>query len=80
MICRSARRRAVAIGLFDGIHAGHMALIHDIECQTGLKSLVYTFDTKPNHTAYKNIYTAEEKASIFASPECGHALPAVLYP
>ena len=58
---------AVAIGLFDGIHAGHMALIHDIECQTGLKSLVYTFDTKPNHTAYKNIYTAEEKASIFAS-------------
>ncbi|WP_066683348.1 bifunctional riboflavin kinase/FAD synthetase [Christensenella intestinihominis] len=58
---------AVAIGLFDGIHAGHTTLIHDIECQAGLKSLVYTFDTKPNHAAYKNIYTAGEKVSIFAS-------------
>lgn len=58
---------AVAIGLFDGIHAGHMALIDEIERRANLKSLIYTFDTKPNHAAYKNIYTAEEKVSIFAS-------------
>lgn len=58
---------AVAIGLFDGIHAGHRALIDEIERRSSLKSLIYTFDTKPNHAAYKNIYTAEEKVSIFAS-------------
>ncbi|MEG1472676.1 MAG: bifunctional riboflavin kinase/FAD synthetase [Christensenella sp.] len=59
---------AVAIGLFDGIHKGHSALINDIkQYKDELKSLVYTFDTKPNHAAYKNIYTAQEKFSIFSS-------------
>lgn len=58
---------AVAIGLFDGIHVGHAELVRDIEEQSGLKSLVYTFDTKPNHAILKNIYTAEEKSSIFSS-------------
>ena len=57
---------AVAIGLFDGVHEGHRTLIEDIENQEGLFSLVYTFDGKPNHAAYKNIYTLQEKEEIFA--------------
>ncbi len=57
---------AVAIGLFDGIHAGHTVLVEDIHSQIGLRPVVYTFDTKPNHAAYKNIYTLQEKQEIFA--------------
>ncbi len=57
---------AIAIGLFDGVHEGHRTLIEDIEKQQGLFSLVYTFDGKPNHAAYKNIYTLQEKEEIFA--------------
>ncbi len=60
-------RTAVAIGLFDGIHEGHIALIDDIKGRKDMRSLVYTFDTKPNHTFYKNIYTDEEKQAIFSS-------------
>ncbi|MEG1158528.1 MAG: bifunctional riboflavin kinase/FAD synthetase, partial [Christensenellaceae bacterium] len=60
-------KTAVAIGLFDGVHKGHKALINDLEAQAGLKSLVYTFDRKPNHFAYKNIYTLDEKEQIFSS-------------
>ncbi|MEF9989574.1 MAG: bifunctional riboflavin kinase/FAD synthetase [Christensenellaceae bacterium] len=59
-------KTAVAIGLFDGVHKGHKALINDLEAQAGLKSLVYTFDSKPNHFAYKNIYTLDEKEQIFS--------------
>ena len=40
---------AVAIGLFDGIHAGHKALIDEIDAHKELMSVVYTFDTKPSH-------------------------------
>lgn len=58
---------AVAIGLFDGIHRGHAELIQDIRRFGALSSLVYTFDTKPNHAIFKNIYTTEEKISIFSS-------------
>lgn len=57
---------AIAIGLFDGVHEGHQTLIRDIEEQKGLFSLVYTFDGKPNHAAYKNIYTLKEKEEIFS--------------
>lgn len=60
---------AVAVGLFDGIHRGHAELISDIRRYDGLQSLVYTFDTKPNHAIFKNIYTAEEKISIFSAME-----------
>ena len=56
---------AVAIGLFDGIHAGHKALIDEIDAHKELMSVVYTFDTKPSHAAYKNIYTVKEKIDIF---------------
>ncbi|MEA5003755.1 MAG: bifunctional riboflavin kinase/FAD synthetase [Christensenella sp.] len=56
---------AIAIGLFDGVHEGHRTLIDDIKKQQGLFSLVYTFDGKPNHAAYKNIYTLQEKEEIF---------------
>lgn len=58
---------AVAVGLFDGIHKGHAELVRDIKQCAGLKSLIYTFDTKPNHAILKNIYTADEKAEIFSS-------------
>ncbi|MEA4852717.1 MAG: bifunctional riboflavin kinase/FAD synthetase [Christensenella sp.] len=56
---------AVAIGLFDGLHQGHLSLIEDIREKRGLLSLVYTFDSKPNHAAFKNIYTQKEKLDIF---------------
>ncbi len=58
-------RTAVAIGLFDGVHAGHMALIDDIKGASGVKSAVYTFDGKP--AAGTLIYTHEEKKRIFES-------------
>ncbi len=54
-------KTAVAVGLFDGFHAGHLELVRDIK-RSGLKSAIYTFDMKPS--ASDLIYTHEEKQSI----------------
>ncbi len=55
------QKTAVAVGLFDGFHAGHLELVRDIE-RKGLKSAIYTFDIKPGATDL--IYTHEEKCAI----------------
>jgi len=54
---------AIAIGLFDGIHAGHMELVNDVKSRRGLRSTIYTFDIKPK--ADELILTPEEKQSVF---------------
>ncbi|MBP3284751.1 MAG: hypothetical protein J6M02_04565 [Clostridia bacterium] len=41
---------AVAFGKFDGLHEGHLRLLHeliDLARKRGLKSVVYTFDKNP---------------------------------
>ncbi len=55
---------AVAVGLFDGVHKGHMALIRDILQVDGCTSVVYTFDTKPANP--DNLFTEREKQSILS--------------
>jgi riboflavin kinase/FMN adenylyltransferase len=40
------RPRAVAIGSFDGVHRGHLAVV-DTVCATGLESTIITFDPHP---------------------------------
>lgn len=54
-------KTAIAVGLFDGFHAGHMALVDTIKKQ-GLPSLIFTFDVKP--TVKDLIYTRQEKRSV----------------
>ncbi|MGI6153475.1 MAG: bifunctional riboflavin kinase/FAD synthetase [Christensenellaceae bacterium] len=56
------KKTAIAIGLFDGVHIGHQALIHELMHHKN--KLVYTFDNKPK--TYKNIYTGKEKRQILA--------------
>lgn len=51
---------AVAIGLFDGIHLGHMALIDELKKHG--RTLIFTFDYKPKE--YRCIYTEAEKLAI----------------
>lgn len=57
-------KTAVAVGLFDGVHAGHVALINDIK-QHSEPGAIYTFDLKPS--ARRLIFTPDEKKSIFSS-------------
>lgn len=52
---------AVTIGFFDGIHRGHKALLRQLSAQPE-KTLVYTFDRKPN--VPKPLFTPAERASI----------------
>ena len=62
---------AVAIGKFDGIHAGHYRLIDEIlrQKKNGLQSVIFTFF--PSATVYfggedaKELTTREEKREIF---------------
>lgn len=54
-------KTAVAVGMFDGFHAGHLELVRDIK-HRGMKSAIYTFDMKPG--AQELIYTHEEKCAI----------------
>lgn len=63
---------AVAIGKFDGIHAGHLRLLDEIlrQKQHGLRAVVFTF--YPSATVYfgakdsKELTTREEKRKLFA--------------
>lgn len=62
---------AVAIGKFDGIHAGHFRLLDEIlrQKQRGLRAVVFTF--YPSATVYfggkdcKELTTREEKRKLF---------------
>lgn len=47
----------VGLGNFDGIHAGHAALIEKLilECaKRDLRSMIYTFENHPNHVICKD--------------------------
>lgn len=49
--------RGVGLGNFDGIHAGHAALIEKLilECaKRDLRSMIYTFENHPNHVICKD--------------------------
>jgi len=54
---------AVAIGLFDGIHRGHIALIDKLKQHDN--TLIFTFDFKPKE--YRCIYTEAEKLDILST-------------
>jgi len=63
-----AENCAVAIGKFDGMHAGHCLLIGklcDVAKERGLKSVVYTFDRNPREflggMALRPLMSVEEK-------------------
>lgn len=64
--------RGVALGNFDGIHAGHAALIRKLtmECEKrNIRSMVYTFENHPNNVIFKDkntplIMTEELKKRI----------------
>lgn len=65
-----ARKSAVAIGKFDGVHLGHQALIHKITEQknNGLLSTVFTFDMSASAFfggEAKELTTRNEKRMIF---------------
>lgn len=66
-------KSAVALGKFDGIHDGHMLLIHQLlkYSDEGYTSIVFTFDYRKNSVfdvdTMKNIYTSEEKAAVIES-------------
>lgn len=65
-----ARKSAVAIGKFDGVHLGHQALIHKITGQknNGLLSTVFTFDMSASAFfggEAKELTTRNEKRMIF---------------
>jgi len=65
------KKSAVAIGKFDGIHRGHLALLHQILEQKaqGMQAVVFTFD--PPATVFfgkegeKELTTLHEKRRIF---------------
>lgn len=68
----AAAGRGVGLGNFDGIHAGHTALIRKLisECShRKLRSMIYTFENHPNHVIFKEkptplIMTEERKVKI----------------
>lgn len=57
---------AVAIGNFDGLHLGHQELIKEISNQSGLRSLVVSFEPHPvqilyPQISYKRLFTFEDQ-------------------
>jgi len=60
---------ALALGTFDGLHIGHMALINTVK-QVGTQSAVYTFDSLPADFFYgehrrMRLLTLSEKTAAF---------------
>ncbi len=58
----------VAIGKFDGIHAGHRKLIKNLAESAkaaGLKSVVFTFAFKDENAGESHIYSEEIRKEIF---------------
>jgi riboflavin kinase/FMN adenylyltransferase len=68
---------AVAIGVFDGVHAGHQALLRttvDVARELGAKASVLTFDPHPAcvvapHRAPRLLYSVEERCELIS--QCG---------
>ena len=69
----SAKGVAAALGTFDGLHLGHLALIRELKNKAeeqGLHSLVYTFTSVPSELFTKKkmparLFTLEEKIQAF---------------
>lgn len=64
-------KAAVALGLFDGVHLGHCAVLR-LAAESGLVPAVFTFEPETVCLAKGQsgfIYTAEEKASLLR--QCG---------
>lgn len=63
------KKYAIALGTFDGLHLGHMAVLKNI-CNNGYSPLALTFDTPPR-MQYVNkrglIFTKEDKYALFDS-------------
>jgi riboflavin kinase/FMN adenylyltransferase len=62
---------ALTIGVFDGVHRGHRALIEKVKSQK-LRSMVVTFSRHPRRTLHPerphiDIITSEEQIAIFES-------------
>lgn len=58
-------KTAVAIGLFDGVHIGHLKLIADICKKRNLTPTIFTFNQKKN--IVKPILSLNEKYTVFKS-------------
>jgi riboflavin kinase/FMN adenylyltransferase len=63
---------AAAVGVFDGLHLGHMRLIEEIFAQDGLRKGVVTFRENPKKTLrpsafHGDIFTLEQKLDRFSS-------------
>ena len=61
---------AITIGVFDGVHKGHMEILRQILSQgSGVQSVVFTFNTNPafyfNGNFRGDIYTLSQKISAF---------------
>ena len=63
-------QHAAAIGVFDGIHIGHQALIKALEQETTRRSVIITFKENPKkilrpESFYGDITTLEQKLAYF---------------
>lgn len=62
---------AVTVGMFDGLHLGHRALIGRLkESATDLKTLIFTFSVGD---AAKSIYTTDEKKELLRNTGADYA-------
>lgn len=69
--CRLMKKYAIALGTFDGLHLGHMAVLRNIQ-KEGYSPLILTFDTPPkmrDANKYGLILTIEDKYNLFSSME-----------
>jgi len=63
---------AVTVGMFDGLHLGHRALIGRLkESAENLKTLIYTFSVSDET---KSIYTTEEKKTLLCRTGMDYAV------
>ncbi len=71
-------KSVVCLGYFDGVHQGHMALLHaakEIAHEKGLTMCVHTFDRSPFEALHPNkhifkITTEKEKESVIEQAGC----------
>lgn len=69
---QNGEKYAVALGNFDGMHRGHMSLIHRVKkyaAEHGMKSAVWSFDGYAPKSGAVQIITPEKRAEILE--ECG---------